>query len=441
MSQRSFLRDISGVFGSNVVSLATALLMDVLISRQLGPDGRGLYITLFVVPMVIVSFAMIGIRRSAVYHLGNKVFDENRTVSGVMSLMIITSIIGILISALALLYLMPEGLTWPMVMMVLLSIPVKLVLVYTGGIYIGKEEFRRSNLQVWLPTFLNLLGILLFVVWFKWSILGALLSFFVANLLVSIVSLSYIRRRFQIKLRFEKEVIQSLSRLGIIYALAVVIMQLNYRVDLLLLQKLSTMKEAGYYSLGVAISDKLWQLPSAIGLVVLSRSANTMDEYKLNRDVARLLRLSFLLVLAAAILLWLVIPFLLPLMFGNRFIPSIMIVRWMLPGIVMFVIVRILSGRFAGKGQPLILISIFGPALILNILLNFLWIPSYGGVGAAWASNVSYIAGAISLMIMFSVKMQVPMKEIVYIKKADFQFIPTLLKNKLRRKRARFSRK
>jgi O-antigen/teichoic acid export membrane protein len=432
MSQRSFLRDISGVFGSNMLALVNALLIDIILSRQLGPEGRGLYTSILVVPLIVVSFALLGIRRSAVFHLGQKVFDEDRTVSAVISLLIISSILAILISGVALLIMMPKGLSLPMAIMALLSIPVKLILVYSGGIYIGKEQFKRSNLQVWLPLFFNLIGITFFVIFLKWSVLGALLSLFISNLLVSLASLSYLGRNFRISLKFDKEAIGSLARLGIVYALAVVVMQLNYRVDLLLLQKLSTLKEVGYYSLGVAISDKLWQLPSAIGLVVMSRSANTLDEYKLNRDVARLLRLSFLLVLVTAIVLWLIIPVILPLLFGNRFIPSIPIVRWMLPGILMFVIVRILTGRFAGKGQPIILIGIFVPALILNILLNILWIPSHGGIGAAWASNVSYTAGAIILLVVYSVKMQVSMKEIVQFRKSDFNFI-TIWINKIKR--------
>jgi O-antigen/teichoic acid export membrane protein len=432
MSQRSFLRDISGVFGSNMLALVNALLIDIILSRQLGPEGRGLYTSILVVPLIVVSFALLGIRRSAVYHIGQKVFDEDRTVSGVLSLLVISSILAILISGLSLLIMMPKGLTLPMAIITLLSIPVKLILVYAGGIYIGKEEFRRSNLQVWLPIFFNLIGITLFVVILKWSVTGALFSLFIANLLVSMASLLYLNQNFRIRLRFDKEVIGSLARLGIVYAMAVVVMQLNYRVDLVLLQKLSTLKEVGYYSLGVAISDKLWQLPSAIGLVVMSRSANTLDEYKLNRDVARLLRLSFLMILVTAIILWIVIPFILPLFFGNKFIPSIPIVRWMLPGILMFVIVRILTGRFAGKGQPIILISIFVPALILNIILNLFWIPSYGGIGAAWASNVSYTAGAIALLIVYSRKMQVPMLEIVRLKKTDFDFIGVLI-HKLKR--------
>ena len=433
MAQRSFLKDISGVFASNILAIGSAFLIDIVLSRQLGPEGRGLYTSILVVPLIVTSFVMLGIRRSAVFHLGNRVFDENRTVSGILSLLMITSLMAILITGISLLVMIPKGLTLPMAILALLSIPVKLILVYSGGIYIGKEEFKRSNIQVWLPVFYNLVGIILFVALIKWSVTGALLALFLANLAVAVRSLLYLSATYAIRLRWDKEVWISLAKMGVVYALAVVIMQLNYRVDLLLLQKLSTLREVGYYSLGVAISDKLWQLPSAIGLVVMSRSANMAETARLNRDVAKLVRVSFLIVLVASILLWLVIPYLLPFFFGNRFIPSIGIVRMMLPGILMFVIVRILSGRFAGAGEPKLLIGLFAPVLLVNIVLNLFWIPQYGGMGAAMATNVSYTLGALGMLLIFSVKMKVSFAEIIFYKRSDFDFVQKIT-NRIRKK-------
>jgi len=431
--RRSYLKDISGVFSSNLFALLNAFVIDIILSRELGPEGRGIYMSILVVPIIVVSFAMLGIRRSAAYHLGKGIFSENRVISGMMSLMILTSAAAMLISWIGIMVANPEGMSMPMVLLAVLSIPVRMALVYSGGIYIGKEDFRRSNLQVWLPQLLNLLGVLLFVVLIRGSVTGALFSLFISNMLVASISLSHLFRKYSIRIRFDKEVLGSLAGLGVVYAVAVVTMQLNYRVDLLLLQELSTMKEVGYYSLGVAITDKLWQIPASIGLVVMSRSANATDESELNHDVARLLRLSFISVLLLAILLWLIIPFLLPLLFGERFTPSIPIVRWMLPGVLMFVIARVLSGRFAGKGQPWILVAAFLPALLLNILLNLWWIPGYGGVGAAWASNVSYTAGSIALLLWFSVRMHIPMWEILRFRTSDFDFVRNFIRRRFTR--------
>lgn len=137
MTQRSLFRDISGVFGSNVLALLNAFIVDIVLSRQLGPEGRGLYASILVIPLIIVSFAMIGIRRSAVYHLGKGIYDENRTVSGVFSLFMLSRVLAVLVSGAAFLWFRPAGMTGDMVFIDLVSVPVKLVLVYTGGVFIG----------------------------------------------------------------------------------------------------------------------------------------------------------------------------------------------------------------------------------------------------------------------------------------------------------------
>ncbi len=434
MSKRSFARDITGVLGSNVFAVVIGFLIDVMISRQLGPEGRGLYASVLVVPLLVVSFMMMGVRRSAVYHIGKQLYSDDRTVSGVIQVLMITSVLAVLVSGLSFLYFKSKDLTLPLILLALSSIPVRLVLSYASGIYLGKEQFKRSNLINWLPLFLNLGGVILFVAILHWSVAGALLALLVSNLLVAVISLKKIFSEYHITFRPDKEIILSLIKFGIGYAFALLIMQLNYRVDILLLKELSTLDQVGYYSLGVAISDKLWQLPTAMGVVVLSRTANMQDEALLNTSVSRLLRISFLLVLAAALVLWVLIPYFLPLIFGGKFIPSVDVVRAMLPGIVIFVLPRILNSRFAGKGQPKVLIAIFLPALIVNIILNFLWIPRYGALGAAWASNVSYAIGAITLLIVYSAKMKVPFRDIFRFQRSDFDLVGNFFRKRILRK-------
>jgi Na+-driven multidrug efflux pump len=89
----------------------------------------------------------------------------------------------------------------------------------------------------------------------------------------------------------------------------------------------------------------------------------------------------------------------------------------------MFVVVRILSGRFAGSGEPLLLIGLFVPTLIVNIILNLFWIPRYGGLGAAMATNVSYSLGAVGMLVMFSIRMHIPFLQIIMPLKSDFAFV------------------
>jgi O-antigen/teichoic acid export membrane protein len=186
MPRRSFARDIAGVLGSNVSAVLIGFLIDVVISRQLGPEGRGLYSSVLVVPLLVVSFMMMGIRRSAVFHIGKQIYSDNRTVSGVIQLLLVTSVLAMLVSGVSFLYFKPKGLTLTLVLLALSSIPVRLVLSYASGIYLGKEQFKRSNLINWLPLVLNLAGVILFVAFLHWSVAGALLALFVSNLLVAL---------------------------------------------------------------------------------------------------------------------------------------------------------------------------------------------------------------------------------------------------------------
>ena len=116
------------------------------------------------------------------------------------------------------------------------------------------------------------------------------------------------------------------------------------------------------------------------------------------------------------------------LIFGDSFKESTVMFRNILPGVFLFIIFRSLNGFLHLVCMPGIIIKIFVPILIVNVILNILWIPLYGGVGAAWASNVSYSLGAITTLIVFSKKMKISLIDIFKFSVSDFSFIKKLSK-------------
>ncbi len=237
-----------------------------------------------------------------------------------------------------------------------------------------------------------------------------------------------IRKSFKIRFRIHKEILKSLLKLGLLFSVSFFIIQLNYRIDILLLEKLKDATEVGLYSIGASIAEQLWQLPLAISIVVFSRTASGKDKAEMTETTAVLLRLSFIFAVVAAIAMYFLVPYLIPPIFGDEYIPSIRILQLILPGIIMVVIFRILSGHIAGLGKPEITLYIFLPALVLNILLNLLWIPEYGGRGAAMATNVSYAAGSIGYMFAYARIVKVPLLEIITYKRTDFTQIRQLIR-------------
>ncbi len=430
MAKRNLFRDIAGVMSSNVFAVINALLVSIILTRSLGPEGFGIYSAIIVIPMVVIALSQLGIRASAIYHIGHDKENIDKNVSGIMMVLVLTSLAGILIAAAAFFLTDTHDYTLLMMLLAVLFIPMHLTTLYTGGIFLGKEQIGRANFIRWFPVLMDLLFVLVFVLLLKWRIEGALLSIFAAYFLIAIWSLHILSKEHNIRPRFVKPVILPLVKMGIVFALAVFVIQLNYRIDVLILKSLKGPGEVGFYALGVSVAEALWQLPLAVGIVVMSRTANTKDHALMNQVTARLLRLSLIAGLAAAILLYFLAPWIIPLIWTEEFLPSVTILQYILPGILFMSVFRIISSRLSGMGKPQIAIYVFLPSLVLNVILNYWWIPEHGSMGAVMATNVSYIIGALVFLWVYARIVGMPIAKIFAFSSKDFEFIGRLLKRK-----------
>lgn len=421
------MHDIVAVFSSNVFALVANLLFVVLITRLLGPEAFGNYNAILVIPLIVVSFFQMGIRATTVFMIGSGKYDINHVVSAVVSALLLTSAAGIVFSSVAYMLMFRESYTILLITLALMTIPLRLSAIYAGGVFLGKEQIEKANLMNWLTALLMLFFGILLVWLLKLQIVGALLSLMLSNLIVSIIALRMLFKAYPIKISFYNKLIANMLKLGVVYAISFLVIQLNYRVDILLLQWLSGARETGLYSLGVGVAELLWQIPLAVGIVVMSRSANSTDRQRINQNTSKLLRVSLVLGLVLSMLVFLLAPYIIPMVFGSKFTDSVAVMQTILPGIFMIIVFRILNGQLAGMGKPRVAIIAFIPALIINLFLNYLWIPPYGAMGAAWATNVSYALGTFIYILLYSKITGAGMKEIFSYSVSDFLFMRDLV--------------
>ena len=228
--------------------------------------------------------------------------------------------------------------------------------------------------------------------------------------------------RYNITWKYHEGIMKSMVKLGFVNAVAIFIMQMNYKLDILMLKRLSSLEEVGYYSLAMQIAEQLWHIPYAIESIVLSRSANATDDELVHRTVASIFRVSLVIGLVSGLLIFFIAPVVVPLIFGADFSHSVRMIQLVLPGILILLGFRILNSRLTGMGKPQIAIYTFLPALVINFILNLFLIPRYGGIGAAWATNVSYAAGSVTFLIIFSRMVKMPVREIFRFRKSDLYF-------------------
>ncbi len=400
---RSLLADIVGVLSSHVLSMLAVLGLSVLLSRILGPEGYGIYTSLFAVPMIVLGLVQLGLSRSAIYHLGNQLFPEGKIIASIYILLIFTSFVGLLLTAAGYALVANPHFKIHWMLILLISIPFFLGNIYNGGIFIGREQISVANRLQWMPVTLSLLLSIVLVGVLGWGITGALFSTFCATVFIFFVGYTRVRRTFFFEPGLYPEILKSLAGKGFVYALNFLMLQINYKVDVVLLQRMVKPEQIGFYSLGVSVTEQLWLLPYAVGIVLMSRTANSSDKIQMSETTSLMLRTSFPVSLLGALAFILLTPVFLPLIFGKKFLPSISVVQTIIPGIIIFMIYRILESFYAGFGKPMLSVKILIPAALINILLNLWWIPRWGILGAAWATNVSYSV-ATSIFLWFFLK-------------------------------------
>lgn len=428
MKNKSLFRDISGVFGSNVFAVAVTLLSGILVARYLGPSGKGTFTALTVVPVIAASFAAMGIRRTAVYFTGNKQYNNAAVASAVIHILILTSLLAMALTVVTFFWIDNPAFTLKLITLTVLIVPFRLATVYIGGIYLGQEKYRFANLMKWLLPAVNLILLAVFLILMKMHITGAVLALLLSGLLVSVIAFRRVYKDFSISWKWDFALIKKMVRLGIMYAASLLVLKLIYRIDILLLERLAGVKEVGYYSTAVNVAEQLWQIPLAVGIVIMSATANSANPDKMKTKISALFRLSLLAGLAGGMVLFFITPWLIPFLYGEVFAPAVSLLQALLPGIILFIAFRILNSHFNGIGKPVYAVYAVIPALVLNIILNILWIPAYGAFGAAMATNASYVTGA-ALMIGLYVKQTNTSLRMLFIpKRTDFSVITDKLK-------------
>lgn len=424
----SFIDDVFKIGFSKFAIIIFGLGSAMIGARWLGPEANGIIAALSVYPSLILTFGSLGISQSATHFIGGKRFSEQSIKTSITQIWFFTTILSIIISFLLIRYFSNSGENLLWVLLVIIPMPFTLFNHYNSGIFLGKNLIGTYNKINWLPPGVVLLFIVLFVIIVPLGINGALIAYTTGPIFMFFLLLfknDFIRA---FSLTFNWKVIHPLLSLGIVYAISLLIISLNYKVDVILLDKLSTPFELGIYSKGVVITEYLWQIPMLLSTIVFARSASAKDGLQFSRKVAQLLRISFLAIGFGSVVLIVLARYIILIMYGEKFIQSTEVLQYLMPGVILLTIFKVLNMDLAGKGKPWISMKAMVPALLLNIGLNIFLIPTYGAKGAAISSTISYSLAALMFLHFYSKEVQLPIKEILHYCRDDFQPIETVYK-------------
>ena len=385
---------VAATTAARLIQMACQLVVSVMISRALGPAGRGVYATASVLTALGTSFGNLGLPAANTYEVAR----DRRQLSALLANSLGMACGGGLLLV-CLLWLTgrwrPEILPGDsgLLLLALIGIPLGLMQQMLQHLLIGLERVRLMNLLTLVSAIVPLAAVA--VLWMIGGINES--SAFAVGLGVSgVTTLLMWKHLARLAPRPHRASLPLLRR-SMSYGLRAYLTTLSHalvlRLDLLMVRAALGNEATGQYSTAAVLAEWAILVPSVAAMLLFPKvaaGADRRDQWALCcRAVPAYLIVMSVVTAAGAGLGRPAVA----LLYGEEFLPAAAVFLWMLPGVFFRGLSYPAYLFLGGIGRPLShLVLCFG-VLAANVAGNAFLIPRWGMQGAAAVSSASYLLG------------------------------------------------
>jgi len=399
------VRNIGSTLLVRAATMLVALVSSVLLARGLGPEGRGMFGLLLLVPSLATSLGLLGFEQANAVYAGLEPRGRRILVwqsAGVAVL------VGGTVAAIAAAYFLAgapgfEALAAapaPLLLLLLGTIPARLVVEYWGAILRGMNRIRLLNVFEVVARVVPLLGLIVFVWVLDLGVAGAAwvdaaacvaAALALAALLGAVGTLG--------KPEWDSALWWRVVRFALPVHVATVAAYLNYRVDEFIVAAYLPVEQLGLYAIAVGMAERIWIIPGSVATVLLPHLTNRPEQ---DATVsAAVCRHVVLWTGATCLVVFALANPVVGLLFSSSFEGAVAPLRWLLPGIFTLCIGKVLVAEILAREKPRYTMWASAAAVVTNLVGNFLLVPRIGIVGAAVASSVSYTILSAILIVCY----------------------------------------
>src|SRR5467141_104746 len=383
-------RNVFESYGTRLLVVAVTFATAVVIARELGPTGRGLYAVAVAMGAIGVQFGNLGLQLSNTYHVAK---DRallpaliGNTLAVVLGAWVVTLLGGI------------GFVFWPMLspvhglllLLALASVPVGLAYLLTQGLLLGVNEVRAYNqiecgskllalALISVPALLHRGTVELF---FGITLLSAIVSFLCAFLRLRRVSTAPPGLSLEV---FRQSIGTGINAYMILFFGFLVL-----RIDLLMVKYMLGATEAGYYSISQILSENTMMFPVVVGMLLFPKLSATKGKEEKTRLANKAVLATAALMLPVVVIAALAAAPIISIAFGRNYLPAVAPFVWLMPGTYFLGIETVMVQLLNSEGFPLVIVAAWVADTIVNIAVNFWAIPRYGITGASVVSSVCY---------------------------------------------------
>lgn len=408
-----FAKNVATTFISRILIIGMGLLASIIVARTLGPSGKGILATLGAMVGIALQFGNLGLHGANTYFTAK---DKSRTPSLVGNSFWFSLLIGLTLFFSLYLFLFQHpgslgNIDFRLATIALVAIPFMLLAYLWQNILVGLNKIKAYNLILIFNQVLSLIGAIAILLVLRKGIFPLIIFNTLTTIIIAFVFGFYLIKIKQFSLKFDWNLAKKSLGYGFKVYLSCFFAYLVLRSDLFILNYFRGTAETGLYSIAANFVDGIFLLPSIIALLLFPKVTENLGQS--GELVAKTSRISAIII--GIICLGTVIlgrPAI-NLMFGSIFDKSFIPLLILIPGAFFFALETIIVQYFNAHGFPWFVVWAWLFSAVLNIGLNWVFIPYYGMKAAAFSSLLVYMVVFIYIAFKFLKVNQYSFKKII----------------------------
>lgn len=420
----NLVKDISGVFFTNILVAVLSVPTSIVVARVLGPYDKGVYTLVLLIPSLLYQLGNLGLTGANTYFIGRKRFRLTDITSNSLVFGLTASAVLAALFLLAYRFFLPpffQGVAPSLIYLVLLGIPFSITPIYFQHVLLAKSRVREFNILNILQPALLLGGSVLVLLFLNKGVFSLVLLSILISVVMFGVSLFLVKRLTQIRFRLKWSLLKESLGYGIKIHLANFFTFLHYRSDMLLVSYFVGATQVGLYSIAVGIAEATWLISGSIQ-TILFPAISSAGPTESREMATTLLRHTLLLTTVTCALLAVIGRWAIDIVYGSAFQPSFIPLLVLLPGVLAVSLTSVSAAYLAGRGRPIYATYASLASLGANIGLNLLFIPRWGIFGAALATSISYSLSFAIIFFFFLKLSAAKLTHILLVRKEDIKF-------------------
>lgn len=386
-----FIKNSFFLVASRVVDIGVIAVSIPLIARYLGLKAFGEYALVTAITIFFQPLAEFGAESVICRDLANKKYNAAEYINSAMAVRTLLSVLLILIYYSISKYLAADKL---FAQAVLISVFTELLISFNSIFFSVIRAYERMDYELFI-NFLNkivFLSATILVVYFNLGFLSLFYARFFSTVILLALSSFFVFKRFLVfKAGFNGRIAAYILKSGFPIAMVVLLATASSKVDVFFLKYFRGPVEIALFEAANRLIIQIQFIPLAVVTALfpfLTRlSAGDVSLFKISYE--RGLKILYIGSIFAVMFMVMGAETIIGSLFGEKFLPSVPAFRIVVFIFIFFSLNYFLHQILIIKGKQRVFTAFALVSFLLNVLLDFLLVPTYGYIGASVATLFS----------------------------------------------------